>query len=144
MARRPQKKKRTVYDAIEMVQEKVMKQGLDSLSSWETTVYDLDALYWEFANGGLGQYFYNSAGDRFAEVLRAGRTIGAHELVEALEALGLKFCCSGPSPNGELRLKQLKKVDEADLRGTEQRMRELEMDVYRLLQSHCDANWVDE
>ena len=60
----------------------------------DEVVDSIDALEGEVNNGGFHQYFYNSAGDRTAETIRALEIIGAFKMAEIVRKAAQMF------PNG--------------------------------------------
>lgn len=70
----------------------------NQLSMYE--VVDLiDALEGEVNNGGFHQYFYNSAGDRTAETIRALEIIGAFAMADIVKRAAQKFPYGMPPKN---------------------------------------------
>jgi hypothetical protein len=80
-----------------------------------TIVALINALEAEVNNGGLDQFFYNSAGDNTAEIIQALEAIGAARMAEIVKRAAAKFPSGMPpkdrfarqdilleiSPNGE-------------------------------------------
>ena len=53
--------------------------GINCLTADEKTVFDLRLFLAEVYNGGIDQFFYNSSGDYFKEVVAGLKTLGAHQ-----------------------------------------------------------------
>lgn len=65
---------------------KAYRIGLDKLTKTERVVALLSAANFEIENGGMSQYFYNSAGEFAAEAIGALREVGALRAAMALQA----------------------------------------------------------
>jgi hypothetical protein len=64
----------------------------------------------EVMNGGIDQYFYNSAGDHTAACLEALQAIGAKQSAELLQRACDLFPDKMPSSEREIRQKQLRAI----------------------------------
>jgi hypothetical protein len=72
---------------------------------WDVTWFETEVM-----NGGMDQYFYNSAGDHAAECCEALLAIGATESCEALQEACALFPNGCPSPDREIRIAQMKAI----------------------------------
>ena len=73
----------------------------------------LERIFWlqtEINNGGLFQYFYNTAGDHAAETLADLKEIGANKTATILEEAFARFPQGKPDPDRILRQRQLLRV----------------------------------
>ncbi len=73
----------------------------------EELVSNLEA---EINNGGFDQYFFNSAGDKTVETIRALERIGANKTASIVKDAAAKFPDGQPSPDRNERQKQLEVV----------------------------------
>jgi hypothetical protein len=60
--------------------------GLEKLTSVERTVTLVSQANFEIENGGMSQYFYNSAGEHATDALAALKEVGAMRAAAALQA----------------------------------------------------------
>ena len=65
---------------------KAHRVGLDKLTAAERIVTLLSHANFEIENGGISQYFYNSAGENATEALAALKEVGAMRAAAALQA----------------------------------------------------------
>lgn len=100
----------TAFDANDAVTEHI-----DRLSSEARLVYLVWCLDGEIHNGGFDQFFYNSLGDHWPELLSHLDTIGAANSKRLLAQAVSIFPDSAPSTNREERFEQLKRLDEAEV-----------------------------
>lgn len=90
-----------------------LTEHIDRLSSEARLVYLVWSLDGEIHNGGFHQFFCNSLGDHWPELLRHLDTIGAANSRRLLaQALSI-FPDSAPSTNRHERFEQLERLDEA-------------------------------
>jgi hypothetical protein len=73
-------------------------------------LWDIEWFEAEIMNGGMDQYFSNSAGDHIAECLEALDAIGARLSYQLLKKACSLFPAGRPSPTREIRQKQLRDV----------------------------------
>jgi Domain of unknown function (DUF4375) len=103
-------------------------------------VWDVSWFEAEVMNGGVDQYFYNSAGDHAAECLKALQAIGAKQSYSLLKKACDLFPQGQPSANRTVRQQQLR-----DLTGKKHIddliSGEIEVDLYQqLLDYYHDAD----
>jgi len=68
----------------------VQGECLEYLNQWERTAYHIDTLCMEVNSGGFFHYLYYN-GNRFAEVQRACKLVGAEKTLSLLRAIQQKF-----------------------------------------------------
>jgi hypothetical protein len=90
-------------------------EHIDRLSSEARLVYLVWCLDGEIHNGGFDQFFYNSLGDHWAELLSHLDTIGAVTSKRLLTQAVSIFPDSAPAKNREERFKQLKRLDDGEV-----------------------------
>jgi hypothetical protein len=74
-------------------------------------VRNMDA---EVCNGGLSQFFFNTAGDLWRDALDGLRVMGMTERATLLTEAVAKFGATPPSENRPKRMRQLSKVSQVD------------------------------
>ena len=92
------------------LQAKERKRGYKGLSQLERTVVDVMGVEDEVMNGGLHQFFFNSAGDRVSQSIAALREIGAATTAAIVEEACARFPEGKPTANRIARQKQLDKL----------------------------------
>lgn len=98
------------YDADDAVTEHI-----DRLSPEARLVYLVWSLDGEVHNGGFDQFFYNSLGDHWEELLSHLDTIGAVTSKRLLTQAISIFPDSTPAKSREERVKQLKSLDDTEV-----------------------------
>lgn len=89
-------------DNYELLAEKFVAHGFESLSATERIVYCVWWLEAEINNGGFDQFFFNSAGNLYAETRDALTIIGAHKTRKLLEsAAAVAFPAAPPTNRAE-------------------------------------------
>ena len=99
-----------VFDVNDAVTEHI-----DRLSPEAKLVYLVWCLDGEIHNGGFDQFFYNSLGDHWEELLSHLDTIGAVTSSNLLAQAVSIFPESAPAKNREQRFKQLRRLDDAEV-----------------------------
>ena len=104
-----------VFRHVEGINRKLADNdySIECLSDIEKTVLFAYEMELEVKNGGLHQYFYNSTGDSWKEMMNALRAIGAERLLSLFEAALSVFPGGAPSPDREERWKQLDQIGDA-------------------------------
>jgi len=97
----------------ELIAEKLAAHGFDSLSPTERIVHCVWWLEAEVNNGGFDQYFFNSAGNLYAETCDALTIIGAHKTRKLLESAAAVVSPAAPSTNRAERNSLQASSDEA-------------------------------
>jgi hypothetical protein len=112
----------TVFRHVDGIDRKLADNdySIECLSDIEKTVLFAYEMELEVKNGGLHQYFYNSTGDSWKEMMNALRAIGAERILSLFEAAQSVFPGGAPSPDREERWKQLDQIGEAGARKLEQ------------------------
>jgi hypothetical protein len=82
------------------------------LTQSEQIVYCVDDLEREINNGGFEQFFLNSAGDHIYQTLQALENIGAVRTLQLVQRAIKIFPDSGPSPIRDIRVKQLREIND--------------------------------
>ena len=98
------------FDANDAVTEHI-----DRLSPEARLVYLVWCLDGEIHNGGFDQFFYNSLGDHWEELLSHLDTIGAVTSKRLLTQAVSIFPDSAPAKDREERVQQLKRLDDAEV-----------------------------
>ena len=89
-------------DNFELISAKFDAQGFDSLAPTERVVYCIWWLEAEVNNGGFDQFFFNSAGNLYAETCDALTMIGANKTRALLEsASAVAFPAAPPANRAE-------------------------------------------
>ncbi len=91
-------------------------ENYQKLSTREKAVWNVFWFNAEVMNGGIDQYFYNSAGDHAADCLAALETIGATESVKLLKSGCAQFPDGTPHTDRETRQQQLDEILDGDER----------------------------
>lgn len=100
----------TVFDADDAETEHIGR-----LSPEARLVYLVWCLDGEIHNGGFDQFFYNSFGDHWSDLLIHLDTIGAVTTKSLLTQAISIFPSSAPSTNREERFEQLKRLDDGEV-----------------------------
>lgn len=90
-------------------------EHIDRLSPEARLVYLVWCLDGEIHNGGFDQFFYNSLGDHWSELLSHLNTIGAVTTKRLLTHAISIFPSSAPSTNREERFEQLNRLDDGEV-----------------------------
>jgi hypothetical protein len=90
------------------------ERGKAALTLQQRHYAAVDAFDGEVRNGGLSQYFFNSAGGDWRDALAGLEAIGATEGLAVLREAVAKFGPAGPSEDREARMRQLSKIVKAD------------------------------
>lgn len=99
-----------VFDSNDAVTEHI-----DRLSAEARLVYLVWCLDGEIHNGGFNQFFYNSLGNHWAELLDHLGVIGAVTSKRLLHQAISIFPDSAPAQDREERFKQFKRMDDAEV-----------------------------
>jgi hypothetical protein len=97
---------------VDNVRRRESELGFSTLSPKEQVFLLVWSLEAEVNNGGFHQFFFNSAGDRFAETAEALRTIGAVQMAEIVDLANNVLGTQSLSPNRLLRQEQLESLTE--------------------------------
>jgi hypothetical protein len=125
-----------VLEIIVRLQEKEQRGGYESLAAQERVVLDVAALEAEVNNGGLNQFFFNSAGDRVFATIEALKEIGAPETARIVEdACGL--FAGEPSRDRRVRQEQLEQLDDTSFDPVDQRFYAYPEALEELLEAYC-------
>ena len=100
-------------DNFELIAEKFTAHGFESLSPAERIVYCIWWLEAEVNNGGFDQFFFNSAGDLYAETCDALTMIGANKTRKLLESASIVAFPAAPPTNRAERNSLQASSDEA-------------------------------
>lgn len=100
-----------ILETVRALQEKEVQLGYDALAAHERVVVDVAALEAEVNNGGLEQFFFNSAGDRVAATIDALESIGASRAAEIVKQACQLFPGGQPKADRDLRQDQLEHLD---------------------------------
>jgi Domain of unknown function (DUF4375) len=93
--------------------DKAERVGLAGLNAAERVVHLASWANFEIENGGMWQFFDNSAGDHAAETVTALETVGAVRAAAALKAAMAGFPGGSPSADREERFAGLQAVSES-------------------------------
>ena len=106
-----------------------------NLSRRDRYIWDVSWFETEVMNGGVDQYFYNSTGDHALECLEALRAIKAENSYHLLKQGCDLFPSGKPSPNVEVRRKQLESLRDVKREPYIDDLidGEIEVDLYQLL-----------
>jgi len=89
-------------DNFELTAEKFTARGFESLSPAERIIHCIWWLEAEVNNGGFDQFFFNSAGDLYAETCDALTMIGANKTRKLLDAAStVAFPATPPTNRAE-------------------------------------------
>lgn len=101
---------RFVYEVGQRLEDKVTRRGSRALSPPERVTWMLVELFMEVGNGGLHQYFWNSAGNCAREARGALATVGDVDAVAAFDGALALFPAGGPAEDRETRWEQMDAV----------------------------------
>jgi hypothetical protein len=113
LSREPQEDLYSIIGAVEVLIGSKIKKGLPT-SCRERMVFAFVWLAREVQNGGFHQYFFNSAGDYWKDVLEGLKNIGDEGGTAAFQNVLSIFPESSPSAERFDRQAQLNKLSEVD------------------------------
>jgi hypothetical protein len=116
-----------LFKVADLVRQRRDKQGYDKLSKPERVFLCVWGLEGEVYNGGFDQYYFNSAGDHAGEAVESLGEIGAKSSRDVVRQANALFGAGGPSPNRDMRQKQLDSLDQH----AKERMAELEKEYVK-------------
>src|SRR5512139_1031136 len=96
-----------LFSIVDNIQRRESELGFSALSPNEQVFLLVWSLEAEVNNGGFHQLFFNSTGDRFAEIADALRTIGAVQMAAIVDRATNVLGTQSLSPNRLLRQEQL-------------------------------------
>ena len=108
-------------------------ENYQKLSTREKSVWNVFWFNAEVMNGGIDQYFYNSAGDHAVDCLAALETIGATESVKLLKCGCTRFPNGTPHTDRETRQQQLDALLDGDERLDDKTEGEIDPQLFSLL-----------
>lgn len=79
--------------------------------SREQVIRLVESCMGEVNNGGFNQFFYNSTGNKTAEIIEALETIGARKLADIVRRAAAKFPSGMPPKNRLARGRSLQRID---------------------------------
>lgn len=134
-------KVRRIFLRIEVYSEEDYRQ----LARRDRYVYDIRWLETEVMNGGIDQYFYNSAGDHAVGCLEALNAIGAKGSYSLLKNACDLFPDGQPSADRAVRQQQLREITGED-RDIDDLIKdgEIEVELYQLLLDNWNNSDPDE
>ena len=103
---------KVVLDYIDVINNKLEKvdYSIECLSDIEKNVLFVYEMELEVKNGGIHQYFYNSTGDCWVEMLNALQIMKAEAIISLFERALAVFPNSMPSQKRDERWKQLDQI----------------------------------
>lgn len=110
-------------------------ENYQKLSTREKAVWNVFWFNAEVMNGGIDQYFYNSAGDHAADCLAALETIGATEAAKLLKNGCTQFPNGTPHADRETRQQQLDALLDGDERLDDKTEGEIDPQLFSLLRA---------
>lgn len=102
-----------MFKISDHVFDRYSKLGFEKLSPPEKVFQCVCGLEAEVNNGGVNQFYFNSAGDHAAETVKALETIGANHSADLVRQANALFGEAGPSPDRNTRQKQLDALGDA-------------------------------
>ncbi len=129
-----------LLETITAVQEKERQIGYGGLASHERVVLDVAALEAAVNNGGLHQFFFNSASDRVAAIIDALKIIGARHAAEIVEEACRVFADGGPSADRNVRQDQLEQLDDDSFDSLDERFYSYPEPLGELLEMYWKKN----
>ncbi len=113
LSKEPQEDIYSIVGALEVLIGSKIHKGLPT-SLAERMVFALTWLAREVQNGGFHQYFFNSAGDFWKDVLEGLKAIGDENGTASFQKALSIFPESAPSADRITRHEQLRELDEKD------------------------------
>ena len=98
---------KNIKSLIGLIFEKQIIRGEDSITQYESVIWDVNQLKAEVENGGFEQYLGNPSGSRVIQTIAALNCIGAVQSMAILEKACSLFPQSLPSPDCAERFDQM-------------------------------------
>ena len=108
-------------------------EDYQKLSTREKAVWNVFWFHAEVMNGGIDQYFYNSAGDHAADCLAALEFIGATESVKLMKSGCAHFPNGTPHTDREARQQELASILDGEDRLDDKTEGEIDPQLFSLL-----------
>jgi hypothetical protein len=130
----------TLFDLVDRIREKIAREGYGACTEHELVLVDVWDLEADVNNGGFDQFFFNSAGDRAAQMIAALKIIGAAQMAAIVEEACREFPDGHPAEDRVLRQEQLEPLGDGAFEALDQRFFAYPDPVERLLTSYCRKN----
>jgi hypothetical protein len=101
-----------LFKVGDVVRKRRDQVGYEMLSQSEKTFLCVWGLEGDVYNGGFEQYYFNRAGDHAHDAVESLGAIGARSAQETVRQANGLFGPGGPSPNREMRQKQLDSLNQ--------------------------------
>jgi predicted lactoylglutathione lyase len=117
----------------EFDRDKEKNNGYQSLDKIEKIILDIELFVMEINNGGFDQFFFNSIGDRYQEILNSLEEIKANKTKDLLQQACKNFTDGAPPKDRFKRQDELSNVDKELLDNLDKRFYKYEDNIGELL-----------